>query len=69
MVESICQKIPFEGDLTENETVLKFIQKLYQVDQATCLKYMDAIAKTCVKVIADEATADGMEAKFKREVG
>ena len=69
MVDSICQKIPFEGDQTENETILKFIQKLYVADQATCIKYMVPIAKTCVKVIADEACADGMEAKFKREVG
>lgn len=30
---------------------------------------MDKIAKACVKVIADEKTADIMDAKFKREVG
>lgn len=69
MVDSIFQKIPFIGDRTENETILNFVMKLYQVDQATCIKYMIPIAKTCVEVIANEACADGMEPKFKREVG
>ena len=61
--------MPFQGDDTENETVLKFVFKLHQSDEATCIKYMDQIARTAVKVIADEKCADGIEAKFKREVG
>jgi len=69
MIESIFQKIPFEGDDTENECVLKFAKKLYQIDPETCIKHMNQIAKTCVKVIADEKCADGMETKFKKEVG
>ena len=69
MIDSVFQKIPFEGDETENETILKFAFKLYQADQATCLKYMEPIAKTCLKVIVDEKCADGIEAKFKKEVG
>ena len=47
-----------EGDLTENETVLKFTFKLYESDQATCIQYMNVIAKTAVKVIVDEKCAD-----------
>lgn len=69
MIDSVFQKVPFQGDDTENETVLKFAFKLYQSDEQTCIKYMDQIARTAVKVIADEKCADGMEPKFKREVG
>ena len=66
---SVFNALPFEGDDTENETILKFALKLYQAEQETCVKYMDKIAQACVKVIADEKTADIMEPKFKREVG
>ena len=69
MIDSVFQKVPFHGDDTENETVLKFAFKLYQADEATCVKYMDQIARTAVKVIADEKCADSIEPKFKREVG
>ena len=69
MIDSVFQKIPFDGDETENETVIKFTMKLIQTDQATCIKYMENIAKTCVKIIVDERCADGVEAKFKKEVG
>ena len=30
---------------------------------------MDKIAETCLKVIVDEKTADGVETKFKYETG
>jgi len=30
---------------------------------------MDAIARTCLKVIVDEKTADQMKPEFKKEVG
>uniref|UniRef100_A0A7S3FVR3 Importin N-terminal domain-containing protein n=1 Tax=Strombidium rassoulzadegani TaxID=1082188 RepID=A0A7S3FVR3_9SPIT len=69
MIDSVFQKIPFSGDETENETVLKFAFILYEADKETCVKYMEQIARTCVKVIADEKTADMMEPKFKKEVG
>ena len=54
-------KIPFEGDETENKTILKFVFKLFQNDEQLCIKYMDKIAATCLKVIVDEKTADGIE--------
>ena len=69
LMDSVFEKIPFTGDDTENETILKFAFKLYNNDQQLCLKYMDKIATTCVKVIADEKCADMMLPKFKREVG
>jgi len=53
MIDSVFQKVPFCGDDTENEAVLKFVFKLHQSDEATCNKYMDQIARTAVKVIAD----------------
>lgn len=69
MIESVFAKIPFEGDMTENKTILEFAFKLYGADQATCLRFIDKIAQTAVKVIADDKCADMIEAKFKREVG
>lgn len=69
LIDSLFQKIPFTGDDAENETVLKFAAKLYEQDQATCLKYMDRIALTCVKVLVDEKAADAIPTKFKYQVG
>ena len=43
--------------------------KLYQSEQALCVKYMDQIAITCVYVICNEKAADLMKPQFKREVG
>jgi len=36
-VDSILKAMPLEGDMTENETLLKFAWKLYQIDQPLCL--------------------------------
>ena len=69
MIDAIFQKIPFTGDDTENETIIKFAFELFKSDQETCLKYMDKLAITCVKVICDEKCADSIEPKFKKEVG
>jgi len=69
IMDSVFDKVPFTGDETENETILKFAFKLYQQDQAMCMKYMEKIATTCVKVIADEKCADVIEPKFKRQAG
>ena len=69
MVDSIFQKIPFEGDMTENETILKFTFKLFEVDQATCIRYMDNIARTAIKCIVDEKCADDLKKTFKQQVG
>jgi hypothetical protein len=69
MIDSIFQKIPFEGDMTENETILKFSFKLYEADQAMCVKYMDNIARTCIKAIVDERCADDIKYTFKYQIG
>ena len=68
-VDSVLLAMPLEGDMTENETLLKFAWKLYQIDQALCLKYIDNITKTCVKTLIDEKCADDMKPEFKKEVG
>jgi len=68
-VDSVLQAMPLEGDMTENETLLKFAWKLYQIDQPLCLKYIDNITKTCVKCLIDEKCADDMKPEFKKEVG
>lgn len=69
LVDAVFLKLPFQGDDAENETALKFAAKLYEHDQATCLKYMDRIALTCVKVLVDEKAADAIPTKFKYQVG
>lgn len=68
-IDSVFQAMPLEGDMTENETLLKFAVKLYQYDQAITLKYMDNITKTCIKVLIDDKCADDMKPEFKKEVG
>jgi hypothetical protein len=65
MVHSVMSAMPLEGDMTENETLLKFAWKLYAADQALCLQYMDNVSKTCVKCIIDAKCADDMAKDFK----
>jgi len=69
MVDSVFQKVPFMGDMTENETIIKLAFKLYQVDQPLCLKHIEAIAKTCLRSIVDEKCRGDLTLKFKQEVG
>jgi hypothetical protein len=69
ILDSIFDKIPFLGDVTENETILKFAFKLYEQDQALCLKYMEKIAITCIKVICDERCRDDIKSDFRQKVG
>ena len=69
ILNQLYAKIPLEGDYLENITALKFTYKLYQDDQALCVSYMDNIAKTCVKVVADPRTAEQTKTTDKREVG
>lgn len=73
IIESTYQSVPFEGDDTENLTVLKFTYKLWMakddVANPLVVKYMDNIAKMAVKVIADPKTADFVNDKDKYEVG
>jgi hypothetical protein len=40
ILDEVFQQIPFSGDVNENETILNFAFKLYQSEQALCLKYM-----------------------------
>ena len=65
IVNQLYTKIPLEGDYLENITALKFTYKLYQDDQALCVSFMDNIAKTCVKVVADPRTAENTKAADK----
>lgn len=61
--------MPLEGDMTENETLLKFSWKLYEADQPLCLQYMENITKTCVKCLIDPKCADDLPKPFKQQVG
>lgn len=69
MIESVLEKCPLEGDDTENETIMKFVFKLWQSDQPTVQKYMANIAKTCIKILCDEKCADQMKKDFKKQIG
>ena len=48
---------------------MKFAAKLYETDQASCLKYIDKIAITCIKCLVDDKAADSLLPKFKYQVG
>ena len=70
IMDSVFSKIPFEGDVTENETILQFAFNMYNTtDQPIVLKYMPQIATTCIKVICDEKTSDSIQLKFRKTVG
>ena len=68
-MDAVFAKIPFTGDVTENETILKFAIKLYELDQARCAKYMPAIAKASVMVICDERCRDEIPHPFRQQLG
>lgn len=71
-------KIPFNGDVNENETVLKFSFNLYSQCKNMCCNvfverekvepHMGNITLTCMKVLVDEK-CDEVSEDFKREVG
>ena len=69
ILNSTYGAIPFDGDETENLTVLKFTYKLWAQDQERVKPFMDNIAKTCVKVVADPKTAEPIKPQDKYEVG
>jgi hypothetical protein len=68
MLDFIMTKIPFNGDLNENETVLKFAFNLYSLQKDKIEKYMPNITLTCLKVLIDEK-CDEIPDSFKFEVG
>ena len=74
-------KIPFNGDVNENETILKFAFNIYSIckninhilnhiciEKAKIEPYMDNVIYTCMKVLVDEK-CDEIEDSFKYEVG
>jgi hypothetical protein len=65
MVDSVMTAMPLEGDMTENETLLNFSWKLYELDQALCLKYFENVTKTCIKALIDPKCADDLKKDFK----
>lgn len=69
LTDAVFAKIPFNGDVNENETILKFAMKLFEVDQARAIKYMPTIAKTSVMVICDERCRDEIPLAFRKQLG
>jgi len=49
--------IPFEGDPTENETVLKFCMNVNNLNTGRLEPHMERIALTCLKIITDTRLA------------
>lgn len=68
MINFVLSKIPFTGDLNENETVLKYAFNLNALQPEKAAPYMQNIAMTCLKVLVDEK-CDEIPESFKLEVG
>ena len=43
--------------------------RLYEQEPSLIVPHMDAIARTCLQVLVDEKTADGVETEFKFKTG
>jgi hypothetical protein len=68
MIPFVLSKIPFSGDLNENETVLRYAFNLNSLQPEKTQPYMQNIALTCLKVLVDEK-CDEIPETFKVEVG
>lgn len=49
--------IPFDGDPTENETVLKFCMNVNNLHSGRLEPHMDKITLTCLKILTDTRLA------------
>lgn len=77
MIQFVLSRIPFTGDVNENETVLRYAFNLnslckiemfkYYLEPEKIQPYMQNIAMTCIKVLVDEK-CDEVPESFKLEV-
>lgn len=67
MLPFVFSKIPFSGDLNENETILKYAFNLNSIAPEKVQPYMQNVALTCLKVLVDEK-CDEIEESFKVDV-
>lgn len=65
IIQTLFSTIPFEGDELENLTVVKFAAQMMQSEPQKVMPFIDNIARTCVKVLADAKTADLLDAPDK----
>ena len=68
MIPFVFTKIPFTGDLDENETVLRYAFNMNSLVPEKVQPFMQNITLTCLKVLVDEKCGDIPET-FKIEVG
>lgn len=68
MIPFVFTKIPFTGDLDENETILRYAFNMNSLAPEKVQPYMQNIALTCLKVLVDEK-CDEIPEPFKIEVG
>lgn len=57
--------IPFEGDPSENQTVLKFIMNMNATQPDKVLPYMDKITLVCLKLLTDSRCKRDLDENFK----
>ena len=57
--------IPFEGDPSENQTVLKFIMNVNATQPGKVLPYMDKITLVCLKLLTDSRCKRDLDESFK----
>mmetsp|Transcript_5130 Transcript_5130/g.3812 ORF Transcript_5130/g.3812 Transcript_5130/m.3812 type:complete len:107 (-) Transcript_5130:12-332(-) len=67
MLSSVFSNIPFEGDINENETALRFAFQLFHTELEKVAPFMQNVVLTCAKVLVDER-CDEISESFKLEV-
>lgn len=53
LFEQVMSAIPLTGDLSENETMLKFVINVNTSEPGRVAAHMDKVALLCCKIIAD----------------
>ena len=69
MITDIFSVIPFQGDMTENETILKFAFALKAHYPDVFAANLDKVVQTCLMCIVNEKCAVDIPPKTKRDIG
>lgn len=57
--------MPFEGDPSENQTILKFVMNVNATQPDRVLPFMDKITLTCLKLLTDARCKRDLDESFK----
>ena len=65
MFGQVMSAIPLQGDVGENQTILKYIMNVNALNPDKVLPYMDKISLTCLQLLTDTRCRDDVPEPFK----